>query len=286
MQNILQPLLFVDPFDYLRSHKLNVFLYSRKNNIPVIRKTINNYYDSVDNNKKVYIQKFWDDYTKQNIKAFNGNLVKVNFIDLSSNSIDISFVDYKAFLATSKFEFYKNNINEIANPLTVTPMIITKDRKLIIGYRKNTGNLQFPGGMVDYLKDEDNTFISVKKCAQREIEEELCPIKTYKYKFLGASISLKDIFSTLYVYCHTNITFADIVKKRKEMQENIVDFWEMPEIFSLDLDKNTLEGALNKNCTGTMYAGIMLLGRRLFGFKWYQKNLKANYGGIDIDFTC
>lgn len=285
MQNIIQPISFVNLCDHLNSHKINVFFYSRKNEIPLIRKK-NNYYDIISDDEKFYIQKFWDDYTKINKKAFNGNLAKVNFIDIVSNSIDVSFVDYKAFLATSQFEFYKNHINGIANPLTVTPIIITKDRKLIIGYRKNTKNLQFPGGMVDYSKDENDSFISVEKCAQREITEELCPIKIYDYKFLGISISLKDIFSTIYVYCRTNILFEDIVQKRKELQESIVDFWEIPEIFSLDLNQETLAEALNKNCTGTMCAGIMLLGRRLFGLKWYRQNLKTNYGGIDIDFTC
>lgn len=284
MQKRISPIKFVNRNNPLSIHKLNVFYYSHKNALPIIKKVQDNYYKSIDDNQVNYIDNFWKKIKSINPNAFNGNLAKVENID--SNEIFVSFVDYKAFIATSKFDFYGNNSNIIANPLTVTPIIITKDNKLIVGYRKNTKNLQFPGGMLDFFKDGNEKQLYIEKCAKREISEELCPINIFNYKYLGASISLKDIFSTLYVYCHTNCSFDDILQTRNKRKNEIVDFWEMPEIFAVDLNQNSLSEILNKNCTGTMSAGIMLLGRRLYGKKWYLENMRKQFGGVYIDFNC
>ena len=284
MSNVISPVKFIDRNNPLRTHKLNVFFYSGKNALPIIKKTSSTYYKNIDGNQLDYINNYWKEITSVNPKALNGNLAKIESI--SSNEIFVSFVDYKAFIATSKFDFYGNNSNIIANPLTVTPIIITKDNKLIVGYRKNTKNLQFPGGMLDFFKDGNEKQLYIEKCAKREISEELCPINIFNYKYLGASISLKDIFSTLYVYCHTNCSFNDILQTRNKRKNEIVDFWEMPEIFAVDLNQNSLSEILKKNCTGTMSAGIMLLGRRLYGKKWYLENMRKQFGGVYIDFNC
>lgn len=284
MRNIVYPVEFVNRTIPLSFHKLNVFFYSHKNVLPSIRKIQNNYYDVLNSNQQDYINNFWEKVTSVNPKAFNGSLAKVESVN--SDEVKVSFVDYKAFVSTSKFDFYGYNTNIIANPLTVTPIIITKDNKLIVGYRKNTKNLQFPGGMLDFFKDGDDSQLYIEKCAKREIEEELCPIDMYDYKYLGASISLKDIFSTLYVYCRTHSSFDNILQIRNTHKNDIIDFWEMPEIFAIDLTPNSLSETLNKSCTGTMSVGIMLLGRRLYGKKWYLENMRTQFGGVYIDFTC
>lgn len=286
MKDVVYPAEFVDRNNPLSFHKLNVFYYSRKNTLPIIRKKQNSYYESIGSKEQSFINDFWKKFVSIAPKAFNGNLARVNEINNVTNEVNVSFVDYKAFISTSKFDFYQNNVNEVANPLTVTPIIITKDNKLVVGYRKNTKNLQFPGGMLDFFKDGNEQNLYIEKCAQREVQEELCPIKLYGYKYLGASISLKDIFSTLYVYCRTNNTFENILRIRNQQKNDIIDFWEMPEIFSIDLNSTSLCETLNKKCTGTMYAGIMLLGRRLYGKEWYLTNMRKQFGGIYFDFSC
>lgn len=270
----------------LKAHKVNVFLYSNKNTIPTIKQNNKKYYQNISVEANNAICKHWLNHKNTEQSAFNGNLVKCNYFDLQNNLINISAVDYKAFLASSDFNFYTNFPDKIANPLTVSPIIITKDRKLVIGYRKNTSFLQFPGGMLDYDKDIVNKELSLIACAKREIKEELCDIKTHNYKFLGASISLKQIFSTTYLYCQTSKTFNEIVNIRNQQKVTIPDFWEMPEIDFMDVSAKSFSGALDKKFIGTAYAGILLLGRRLFGKKWYQKNKRNKFGGIYLDFSC
>lgn len=183
MQKVFYPIKYVDGSNPLNVHKLNVFYYSHKNALPIIKKVPNNYYESINNTQLDYINNFWKKITSVNPKAFNGNLAKVESIN--SSEILVSFVDYKAFVATSKFDLYKHNTNIIANPLTITPIVITKDNKLVVGYRKNTKNLQFPGGMLDFLKDGNEKQLYVEKCAKREVGEELCPVNIFDYKYLG-----------------------------------------------------------------------------------------------------
>lgn len=285
MDHLIFPFSFVEE-KILSNHKVNIFLYSPQNKMPKVYKNSEGYYEKLKNHEKQYIENFWQKYSNQNPQAFNGNLAKINWLDIKSNVISASSVDYKAFLATSSFEFYKNNIQLIANPLTVTPIVVTKDHKLVIGYRKNTKILQFPGGMLDYIKDSAGNELSIIKCAEREILEELCSLDTFDYKYLGMSISLKDIFTTIYVYCRTSSTYQEIFNRRTVSKNNIADFWEMPEIFSVNLTATALSEILSQKCTGTMYAGLMLLGRRLFGKKWYSEHICSQRGEINLDFNC
>jgi len=273
--------------NYINSNNNAKIIYScdkNPNEIKSLFTISNEFFDNLDLEEKNFIDKNWQEVLNKTIdqsKFFNGKLMQ--FLEIKNDILRFRLTDYKSFIATSKKEFLDmcKNIDNIANPLTVTGIIETNDNKVVIGTRRNNHILwQAMGGMFDPDKDIINNKMNFVECIKRETNEELCNLELTDFKFIGIVANRGKIFSTLVFYCKTKKDSSFI--KQNHKPENAIDFWEMPFIDFIDINldeiTNLVIGNEDRQLIGVNLGSFLLYGKVKFGEEWFKNYSKITLG--------
>jgi 8-oxo-dGTP pyrophosphatase MutT (NUDIX family) len=138
-----------------------------------------NGYVSFNNEERKYIENEWNNLVKLKPFVFDGNIIHVTSIQIQNLNIVFQICNstFKDFIGTNNDEFKKIfGENNVIRPLSVGTMILTSDKKWVIGRRSKTHDYEMSYTLVaGYMDPEKDIFASKPDpffAIRREIIEE------------------------------------------------------------------------------------------------------------------
>ncbi len=183
--------------------------------------------------------------------------------------LTLSNSSYKAFLGTNMMHPEFADLfgpDVMANPIGVSPALITSDRHLLLGYR-NHSVAYYPGRIHPFAgcmdPDDENLFSAV----DRELAEELS---------LGSTdishVRCTGVAEDIHLRQREFIFSARVLRTLAEIQERL-DPVEHHDIFSIAATPDTVAETLRKEprLTPVASAALLLWGRLEFGQSWFEQ---------------
>jgi len=282
----------INLFNTYKNNIINIFPWKIGNILYCSYSNINNFKKMLDENAFEIIETVWKKEKSRNINRkylYNGKLARLSLLKVSPNRKNINLytelTNYKEYVG-SRDILFKNYLKSIkkeifSNPLGVSIVIETKDKKIIIGKRKkNETNSNFwyiPGGFIDPGKDVANSIININKVIIRETTEELGKVSFIKMKSTGFSYDCKKPHPEIHFYGKTKEDSAKILKLAKKGEE----FSEWAAVrANQDVISKLLFDKKEKVLSAAGTAAIFLYGNYTFGSKWSRKNKNCIKGMI------
>lgn len=227
-----------------------------------------NDYVENDETTNAYINDIWDAFCKKRAKCYDSELLRLNSWNSDNDMLKINtgITLYSQYIGTRDPIFTEKCLTgNRANPIGMTIIPITSDRKIIITKRstkmeQNPNKLYFCGGYAEPNLDKDNSINLVSE-ALREAREELGVNKFQYFNFIGLAYDP--------VYCHPELFSVFVLDITKEQ---ILNAWseakdrdESEYLLFMSLDDVDKDGfkKFNEDTTWSYQIGVELFTHKV-----------------------
>ncbi len=197
-----------------------------------------------------FIEDKWKLAVEKNPNDYNGCLLDILSVNKQKENLVLlcDYTDYKNTIGTRNkgYAKFRDEGQYSSNHLSISPLIKTKDDKILIGsdlsFRNKLQSWKFPGGYFDPSIDK-----TISDCVERELKEELGFLPITNNKIIGISKNLNHNFALITCLIDCNKTSDEIIVINDNSKNELEDHEEMQTIKFIDYNKESIASLLHCN---------------------------------------